>query len=66
MKKTTAIDYFGSVSALAEALSISQEAVSQWGENVPELRAYQLERITNGALTVDDNQYSKPKAGEAA
>lgn len=66
MKKTTAIEYFGSVSSLAEALNISQEAVSQWDDIVPQLRAYQLERITNGALTVDDSLYSKPKAGEAA
>jgi hypothetical protein len=50
MKRQTAIDYFGSIPALACALGITYEAVRQWGEEVPELRQYQLEKITNGKL----------------
>lgn len=52
MKKVTAINYFGSAAKLAKALGISKSAVSLWGDQIPELRAYQLERITNGELLV--------------
>lgn len=50
MKRQTAIDYFGSIPKLARALKITYEAVRQWGDEVPELRQYQLEKITNGEL----------------
>jgi DNA-binding transcriptional regulator YdaS (Cro superfamily) len=33
---------FGGTRKLAEALGITEQAVSQWGENVPELRVYQI------------------------
>lgn len=49
MTKTQAIKHFGSVSALAKTLGVTYEAVRQW-EVVPELRQYQIERITKGAL----------------
>ena len=52
MKKSQAIAYFGSVSALAGSLGVTYEAVRQWGE-VPELRQYQLEHLTGGALKAD-------------
>ncbi|MCG9962375.1 MULTISPECIES: Cro/CI family transcriptional regulator [Shewanella] len=52
MKKTDAIKYFGSSIKLAEALGLNKSAVSQWGEEVPELRAFQLERLTGGELKV--------------
>ncbi len=52
MKKTDAINYFGSSIKLAEALGLNKSAVSQWGEEVPELRAFQLERLTDGELKV--------------
>ncbi|MGB0662808.1 MAG: Cro/CI family transcriptional regulator [Pontibacterium sp.] len=55
MKKSTVIEYFGSQYRLAKALTdagfpISQPAVSSWPDEIPEKRAYQLERITKGAL----------------
>lgn len=50
MTRTEAIKHFKGIPALARALGISYEAVRQWGEEVPELRQYQLECITNGAL----------------
>jgi DNA-binding transcriptional regulator YdaS (Cro superfamily) len=54
MTKSDAIKYFGSTSALAKALSLTYEAVRQWKE-VPELRQYQIERITEGALKANQN-----------
>lgn len=51
MTKDEAIAYFGTQVKLAEALGISQAAVSQWRE-VPRLRQYQIERLTNFALKV--------------
>lgn len=53
MKKADAVAHFGTHEKLANALGISRASVSQWGEDVPELRAFQLERITNGALKND-------------
>lgn len=52
MKTKAAIQHFGSVAKLADALSISRTAVYLWKEDVPEGRAYQLELMTGGALTV--------------
>ncbi|MFT6331220.1 MAG: DNA-binding transcriptional regulator YdaS (Cro superfamily) [Bermanella sp.] len=53
MKKQIAVDHFKGKSNLAKALGISPASVSQWPDDVPELRAYQIERLTNGELKVD-------------
>ncbi|MEQ7870717.1 Cro/CI family transcriptional regulator [Chromohalobacter salexigens] len=53
MKKADAINYYGSATALAKALSITLQAIGQWGDEVPLLRQYQLERMTDGALRAD-------------
>lgn len=52
MTKSQAIHHYGSISALAKALGVTYEAVRQWAE-VPELRQYQIERLTSGALKAD-------------
>ena len=57
MKKQDAINYFGNIKKLAEALSISSPSVSQWGDQIPLLRAFQLEKITQGKLKVDNFSY---------
>ena len=57
MKKSDVIRHFGSVGAVAKALKIKGAAVSQWGELIPARRAYQLERLTKGSLTVDESLY---------
>lgn len=49
MTKSQAIQHFGSISVLAKVLGVTYEAIRQWDE-VPELRQYQIERITKGAL----------------
>lgn len=45
VKKQKAIEYFGSQQAIASALGLHKSAVSQWGVDVPELRAFQLKAI---------------------
>ncbi|WP_097303843.1 Cro/CI family transcriptional regulator [Pseudomonas chlororaphis] len=54
MKKTEVIDHFKGVSKVAEALGISPGAVSQWPEDVPDLRQLQLQAITNSALKASE------------
>jgi len=65
MLKADAIRYFGSVSAVAEALDISVSAVSSWDEVVPEGSAYKLQVVTDGALVVRPECYKdRPKRGQ--
>jgi len=42
MEKATAIKLAGSQTALASLLGITQAAISQWDERVPENRVWQL------------------------
>lgn len=56
MKKATAIRYFGNATNLAKTLGIAKASVSQWGEDIPPLRAYQLERLTDGKLKVKNTE----------
>jgi hypothetical protein len=42
MKTETAIAHAGSPKALAELLGITPSAISQWGEDMPEGRMWQL------------------------
>lgn len=56
MKTDHAVKYFGSKVAIARALGIHKGAVSQWGENVPQGRAYQIEVLTGGKLKADPSQ----------
>lgn len=50
VKTKTVVDYFGSKKKVAKALGITPSAVTMWGEVIPELRQYQLEHLTGGAL----------------
>jgi len=59
MRTETAIAHFGSRTKLARALEISQQAISQWGEAVPEGTAYKLQVLTAGRLRVDPRLYEK-------
>ena len=46
MTKQEAIDLFeGSIRKLADALGITEQAVHQWGDEVPALREYQIREI---------------------
>lgn len=61
MLKEDAVKYFGNSKKLAEALNVTKGSVSQWGDEIPELRAYQIERITGGKLKVKNppEEYKK-------
>ena len=59
MKKREVIEHFGSVKAVADALSIKAPSVSEWKEDIPLLRAYQIEKITGGKLKVEEVELSK-------
>lgn len=54
MKTIEAIKHFGSVKDLASALKIWPHAIYRWGENPPKLRQYEIERLTDGELKVDE------------
>ena len=45
MRKSEVIAAFGTARNLAESLGITEQSVSQWGEDVPELRAFQIRQI---------------------
>ncbi len=57
MLKKEVIAHFGSQRAVAKALRISDSAVSQWKEIIPEKDAYRLEVITSGQLKYDEGSY---------
>lgn len=50
MRTEEAIKHFGTAAELARQLGISRQSVHDWGDYVPEGRAYQLEVLTQGAL----------------
>lgn len=62
VKTKRAIEHYGGVARLAEVLSISRAAIYQWGDEVPEGRAFQLELLTGGALKVADDSPSQQAA----
>ncbi|MFK3840949.1 Cro/CI family transcriptional regulator [Serratia sp. NPDC087055] len=61
MRKTEAVEYFGSPTKLAKAAGVSLPAVSRWGDIIPERRAARLSEITNGALKYDMTLYDVEK-----
>ncbi|EPJ9743122.1 Cro/CI family transcriptional regulator [Klebsiella oxytoca] len=57
MKTEQVIAFFGTKTAVAKALGISQVAVTRWGDVVPEKRAARLEHISDGSLIYDPSFY---------
>lgn len=47
MKKSEAIKIAGGKAKLARLLNVTKGAVSQWGDEIPELRALQLEKLAS-------------------
>ena len=48
------VDHFGSKANLARALGVSAAAITQWGEEFPELRAHQIQTVTRGKFRFCD------------
>lgn len=55
MTTKEAVDYYGSVRALAQALGVSTQLIYQWGERPPIGRQYELQVKSSGALLADDD-----------
>lgn len=53
MTTKEAIDFFGGVKLLAEALSIWPHVIYRWGENPPMARQYELQVKSGGKLKVE-------------
>ena len=62
MDKQKVVEYFGSQRAVARALGISDAAVSQWKEIIPEKDAHRLELVTSGVLKFQEKAYRKTAA----
>ena len=53
MKKSDAINHFGTQVKMGMALKINQGSISAWGEYPPDHRQLQIERVTLGALKAE-------------
>lgn len=62
MKKNEAIKHYGGVVQLAAALGIKPQSVSQWGDTIPQGRAYQIELLTGGQLKADQLHAAQGRA----
>lgn len=50
MRKTDVVKHFGSQKAVAEALGLTEAAISAWDDDIPKGRAYELQVLTGGKL----------------
>lgn len=58
MRKKDVVEHFGTQKAVAEALGLTEAAISAWDEDeIPRGRAFELQVLTGGKLRVD----SKPE-----
>jgi hypothetical protein len=55
MKTEEAVRRAGSVKALADLLGITSGAISQWGEDLPEARVWQLRVLRPEWFTTENN-----------
>lgn len=61
MQTQTAIAKAGSATELAEILGITLSAISQWGDNVPELRVYKLRELKPDWFLVNERRDGKDR-----
>lgn len=59
MKKIDVLRKYGSGANIARALGISRQAVSGWGEVIPEIHALRLSNLDD-ELEYDETLYRKP------
>ena len=50
LKKSDAISFYGTKAALARAVGVNRQAVQQWGEYLPDDKAWYLHHITGGKI----------------
>jgi hypothetical protein len=65
MKTAKAVELAGGPKALADLLGITQSAVSQWGEDIPKPREWQL-RVLKPEWFAAPKQTSRAKAKAGA
>jgi len=53
MKKSKVIAHFGNAANLAKKLGIKPSAIYQWPDEIPQRRAYEIEKLTNGKLKAE-------------
>lgn len=56
-----AIAHFGTQAALARALNIKPQSITDWGDEVPPLRQLQLEALLGGRLRADPSILPAPE-----
>ena len=68
MKRDEVTAYFGTQERLAELLGITRQAVSAWGDTVPQRWQYHIERLTAGQFKPDNPlpQYALPPTRDDA
>lgn len=57
MRTQAVVDHFGSRKKVAEALNLTPQAISAWGDIVPPLQASRLALLAPGVLVFDPAQY---------
>lgn len=64
MKTQDAIDLAGSRSALARILGLTPSAITQWGDEIPKLRVYELRELRPEWF--NNRKAQKPAPAESA
>lgn len=62
MRKIDVVKYFGSQRKIAHELGVSEQAVSMWGEVIPEKNALRLHQLTKGDLEYNGDIYRQERA----
>lgn len=57
MEKQTVLDYYQTGTAVAQVLGLTRQAVSKWGDIIPELYALRLEKLSGGRLVYNETLY---------
>lgn len=66
MLKSDVIAHFKKPVHVARALNISRAAVAKWPPTIPKAAAYDLERLTGGALKFRPELYERADRGAAS
>ena len=59
MRKQDVLDYYQTSARVAEALGITPQAISQWGDIIPFFSAFRLHQMTGGRLKLDVRMYGR-------